>query len=97
MVKKREMIYLEVTIKRIYGFEDKAINGWSPDKVIDDWFKSYNINLPHAARDGNHFGNIDTIESVNIVLPGDFEPRVKKYFSELHEAQEVKDAIRNRR
>lgn len=87
MRKKRKTIYLEVTKKEIYGFEEKSINGWSTKDVIKYWFDEYNINVSHASRDGHHFGNIDTIVSIKEVTPEEFEPRLKEYFANLEETK----------
>ena len=83
-----KIIYLEVIVRQIYGFEEKMINGWDTQKVIEDWFESYNINSSHATRDGHHYGNIDTIVSIRETSPTEFEPHVNSYFKKINDAKE---------
>jgi len=47
---------IEITLKRDYlipMFNDEIsqINGWSLDRVINDWFKNFSLNSRHATRD----------------------------------------------
>ena len=88
MRKKPKTIYLEVTIKQIYGFEERMINGWSIEQVIDSWFKEFDINVNHATRDGHHYGNTDTVVNIREVKPSDFEPRVSEYFKQISDYRE---------
>ena len=89
--KKPKTIFLEVTIKQYYGFEEGQINGWSTEKVIEAWFNDYDINTSHASRDAHHFGNTDVVKSVKEVTTEELEAEVIPYHKEL-EAKRVKQA-----
>lgn len=86
---KPKTIYLEVMVKQIYGFEEGMINGWSIERVIDSWFKEFDININHATRDGHHYGNIDTVVNVKEVNPSDFEPRIDEYFKQISDYRKL--------
>lgn len=82
-MKKAKTILLEVTIKQYYGFEEGMINGWSAEKVIEEWFKAYDINYSHATRDGHHYGNIDIVKDVREVTQKELEAEVNPYLKGL--------------
>lgn len=84
MVKrKRKTIILEVTVKKYYSFEEGQINGWSTEKVIEEWFKAFDINQYHASRDAHHFGNTDVVKSVKEVTTEELEAEVIPYYKEI--------------
>jgi hypothetical protein len=63
------MAEIRVVIERTYivpmtGKVCHQINGWTLPQIIENWFKRWNINDPHATRDGYHFGNGDKILSI---------------------------------
>ena len=61
-MKKPKYKLLKVTIEEMYIIpmldeERTEINGWDIDTVIQDWFKDYPLDSPHAARDAHKVGN----------------------------------------
>ncbi len=81
--KKLKTIILEVVVKQYYSFEEGQINGWSTEKVIEAWFKDFNINTFHASRDAHHYGNVDIVKSVKEVTTEELEAEVTPYYKEL--------------
>jgi hypothetical protein len=47
------------------------INGWKMNDVIEDWFKTHDINSYHASRDGHRIGNSIIIEDIEILSEGE--------------------------
>jgi len=91
MPKKPKTIFIEVTVKQYYGFEEKMINGWSTEKVIEEWFSSYNINAPHATRDGHHYGNTDVVKSVREVTQEELESEATPYLRNLEDVRKRRE------
>ena len=82
---KHKMVFLEVTVKQFYGFEEGQINGWPTEKVIQEWFTTYDINDPHASRDSNHYNNTDCVWSVREIAQEELDTTVNGYLSKLRE------------
>ena len=57
MKRKRKFVYLKVTTSKLYCFEERAINGWTPEQVIRDWFYGFPLESSHASRDTHTIGN----------------------------------------
>jgi hypothetical protein len=53
MTRKQKRVYLEVTVKEIYAFNEGSINGWTDKQILADWFKHNRINLSHTTRDSH--------------------------------------------
>lgn len=87
--RKPKTIYLEVIKREIYGFEEKMVNGWSVEQVIRHWFDEFNISTPHVSREGHHYGNIDSVVSVKVTTPEEFEPLLNAYFKKIEDAKKV--------
>lgn len=49
-------IVLEITFKEFYAFPKHAINNWSIDQIIQDWFLDHSINQSHATREAYKIG-----------------------------------------
>ena len=81
--RKHKTIFIEVTVKKYYGFEEGQVNGWSTEKVIEEWFKDFDINDSHAARDSHHYGNTDTVKSAKEVTQKELEAEVVPYLEEI--------------
>ncbi len=81
--RKDKTIFLEVTIKRYYGFEEGQINGWSTERVIEEWFKDFDINEGHVSRDAFHYGNADVVKSIKEVTNKELEAEVISYREEI--------------
>jgi len=73
------MNVLKVTSTTIYFFEDGEINGWSPEKVIEDWFENHSLDQNHATRDGHHVGNTTIVQKVEILN----KEQLKEYEKEI--------------
>lgn len=63
---------LRVTITRDYIIpmrddEKTHINGWTMDKVIEDWFERNSIHSYHATRDGHRIGNSEKMVDTEII------------------------------
>lgn len=86
--KKQKLVLLEVTRKDYYGFEEGGINGWPTEKVIDEWFTTYDINSFHASREGSRFGNTSVIVSVKEVTNVEIEAAVIGYHERMDKAKE---------
>ena len=90
MIKKKpKTIILEVVVKRYYSFEERQINVWTTEQVIEAWFNDFNINISHASRDAHHYGNTDVVKSVKEVTTEELEAEVTPYYKEL-EAKRIK-------
>lgn len=64
-----KFVEITVTIERTYlvpmiDAKRTAINGWTVDEVIKDWFTDYDINRHHASRDTHRLGGGETITRV---------------------------------
>ena len=78
MPKKEKVKILKVTMTRHYlvpmtDDERTKINGWCMEDVIFDWFKSHDINLSHATRDGHMIGNSEKVIDITQMNPEDTE------------------------
>ena len=62
--KSNPYVYIEVTTKSLYCFEEGSINGWSTKEVIEDWFLQYPITFRHATRDSHKLANLDVVTDV---------------------------------
>jgi hypothetical protein len=80
---KKEFVYLEVTTKRLYYFEKGSINGWSNDKVVQDWFINTEIGSGHATRDGHKVGNTQMLVSIKGVSMEDYTDELKRYHEDM--------------
>ena len=89
-----ETKYLEVVVKRYYGFEN--INGWATEKVIDEWFNLFNINTRHVTRDGHHYGNTDCLVSVKQVSQKELEETASEYLARVTKASEKRKEERDK-
>lgn len=74
MGKKREKQYkyLKVTSTALYVVEmvdgvSTAVNGWTPDEVVDDWFRRFDLNRYHCSREGALLGNTTKVVDVEIL------------------------------
>ena len=81
--KMARTIYLEVTVKQYYSFEEGMINGWPTPRVIEDWFENYDISEYHATRDSHHYGNTDVVNSVKVVTSEKLEAEVIPYKAKI--------------
>jgi hypothetical protein len=76
---------LEVTMKRVYRFENHT-NGWTPQELIQDFFKNFDINTRHASRDYHQVGGADVITAIKLLKPGELltveKEKLKKQKSE---------------
>lgn len=65
MTEKPEDFYVEVTTTELYHFDKRYSNGWSPDKVIHEWFERASLNRHHATRDSSAVGGTKKLVSVH--------------------------------
>lgn len=70
----KEMKVIRVTVTEDYYIEmcdeeKTEINGWTIDRVIEDWFKDdrYPLSSHHATRDGHRIGNSRKFVDVEIM------------------------------
>jgi len=73
------MRFLKVTSTTIYAFENGSINGWSPEKVAEDWFENYHPDQTHVSRDGHQLGNSTVVQKVETLN----EKQFKEYAKEI--------------
>jgi hypothetical protein len=88
---EEKLIYLEVDIKRIYCFKEGEINGWTTEKVVDEWFANYHIDCHHASREAYHLGGADRVFSVKKVLPEVFKYNIEWYNKMINNNQKRKE------
>jgi hypothetical protein len=55
-----------VTTRQLFYFEEKYSNGWSPRKIVREWFRHAEPNGHHAARDGAKVGMSKSFLDVTI-------------------------------
>lgn len=47
--------------------ERTEINGWTPEKVIEDWFHNWPLDSYHASRDTHRIGNTRKLISAEVL------------------------------
>jgi len=90
---ERKMNVLKVTSTTIYFFEDDEINGWPPEKVIEDWFEKRHLDENHATRDGHHIGNTTIVKKVELLdreQLNEYEKEIKSQAKEIAEKRKPK-------
>lgn len=63
---------IRLTLKQDYYVEmldDKrtAINGWTIEQVIEDWFKRHSLHSRHATRDAHKIGNSEKVDDIEVI------------------------------
>lgn len=61
---------VEITVKKVYIF-DKNLGGYTPEQLVQAFFRDFDINQSHASRDYYHVGNADVVTDVKILKSGD--------------------------
>jgi len=70
--KKKELCkIIKVTFEvdylvRMYDDKISLINGWTIDKVIEDWFKNHSLSSYHATREGHAIGHSRKFIKANV-------------------------------
>ena len=77
---KQKMRFLKVTTTSIYMFEDKSINGWSPEEVAEDWFERFHPDRQHVSREAHQLGGATVVQNVEILD----EDQFKEYEKEIN-------------
>lgn len=86
-----KMVFLKVVTSRIYAFEEGHINGWSPERVIEDWFYDFPLETHHAGREGNRLGNTTLLVGAEELTEEQFKDYAKDIDRDANEriAKEV--------
>ena len=64
--------YLKVVSTSIYLVEmtdDNCtnVNGWTPEKVVEEWFNRFSLNQFHISRENAKIGNASQVQDVEIL------------------------------
>lgn len=83
--KRAPMRFIRVTSTAIYAFEERSINGWHPEQVIESWFENYPPDSYHATRDTHKVGGSTVVKTAKVIT----SKQVDQYFNEIKNRRSI--------